>query len=235
MPGEYGNRAMSEDAASDAAEETPSSASTQAADDAGLLIEVEGDPPADRAAQLQAALAEAQKDKKETWDKFVRAAADLENYRRRAKRDMDDAKADARTRVLKEMLPVMDNLERALAHTGVAAGGAGVAPGGAGVAAGGAGPAAAEGDLTSILEGVKLVLRQFSHALEKCEVTAVEAEGKPFDPNLHEAIGQQESDAPAGTVISVLQRGYRLSDRLLRPALVLVARGKPEPAADGAA
>jgi len=190
-----------------------------AADD-GLLIEVDAPPPAgDRASQLEAQLAEAQKDKKETWDKFVRVSADLENYRRRAKRDMDDAKAEARTRVLKEMLPVIDNLERALAHTDPAATAA------LGMA----------GDPGSILEGVKLVLRQFSHALEKCEVTPVEAEGKPFDPNLHEAIGHQESHHPPGTVVSVLQRGYRLPDRLLRPSLVMVARGKagaPDPDPD---
>lgn len=176
---------------------TPDQTST----DGGLLIEVE---PPDRVVQLEAALAEAQKDKKETWDKFVRVSADLENYRRRAKRDLDDAKAEARTRVLKEMLPVIDNLERALAHT--------------------------EGGESSVLEGVKLVLRQFTHALEKCEVTPVEAEGKPFDPNLHEAIGQQESDQPPGTVVSVLQKGYRLSDRLLRPALVVVARARQDAA-----
>jgi molecular chaperone GrpE len=197
---------MSEDVPSD--ESLPLSPDA-AADEGGLLIEVDAPPPQDRVAQLEAALAEAQKEKKETWDKFVRVSADLENYRRRAKRDMDDAKADARTRVLKEMLPVIDNLERALAHTDGTA-----------------------GDIGSILEGVKLVLRQFSHALEKCEVTAVEAEGKPFDPNLHEAIGQQESDAAPGTVVSVLQKGYRLSDRLLRPALVMVARGKPDAPSD---
>lgn len=183
------------------------------------MIEVEGAPP-DRAAQLEAQLAEALKEKKENWDKFVRVSADLENYRRRAKRDMDDAKADARTRVLKEMLPVIDNLERALAHTGP-------------IVDGPAGPGAATAEAGSILEGVKLVLRQFTHALEKCEVTAVDAEGKPFDPNVHEAIGQQESDAAPGTVVSVLQRGYRLGDRLLRPSLVVVARPRAEGASTG--
>jgi molecular chaperone GrpE len=98
---------------------------------------------------------------------------------------------------------VVDNLERALAHT-------------------------ESTDVASLLEGVRLVLRQFTHALEKCDVTPVDADGKPFDPNQHEAIGQQDSDAPPGSVISVLQKGYRLSDRLLRPALVVVARAKAE-------
>ena len=219
MPCGYGIRAMSEDVISDppmSAASDAGAADATPASDGGLLIEVDAPPPTDRVGQLEAAVTEAQKEKKDIWDKFVRVSADLENYRRRAKRDMDDAKAEARTRVLKEMLPVIDNLERALAHTD-------------------AGATQAAADVGSILEGVKLVLRQFTHALEKCEVTAVEAEGKPFDPNLHEAIGQQESDQPAGTVVSVLQRGYRLGDRLLRPALVVVARAKAEPSPDGAA
>lgn len=193
----YGDPAMNEDVP----------ATDNDMPDPGLVVEVDAPPPAsaDPGAALAAELAEAKAKAKENWDKFLRATADLENYRRRAKRDLDDAKAESRTRVLKEMLPVVDNLERALAHTEGA-------------------------DTASILEGVRLVLRQFSHALEKCEVTAIEAEGKPFDPNQHEAIGQKESDAPAGSVVEVLQKGYKLADRLLRPALVVVARAKPEPA-----
>ena len=177
-------------------------------DEPGLVIEVDpSESPAARADALQAALAKAEQERKDAWDKYVRAVADLENQRRRSKRDMDDAKADARTRVLKEMLPVIDNLERALAH--------------------------ASDDGNAVVEGVRLVLRQFTTALERCEVTAVQAEGQPFDPNLHEAIGQQESDAPAGTIVSVLQKGYRLADRLLRPAMVVVARPKAAAAHGG--
>ena len=131
----------------------------------------------------------------------MRAAADLENFRKRSKRDLDDARHDSKTRVLKEMLPVVDNLERAVQHAG----------GGEGAA---------------VLEGVKLVLRQFTQAFERLDVKPVEAEGKPFDPNLHEAIGQQESDLAPGTVVTVLQSGYKLGDKLLRPALVVVAKAK---------
>ncbi len=167
----------------------------------GLTIEVDAlDAPAARIATLETSLAQVEQDKKDNWEKFVRASADLENYRRRAKRDLDDAKAEARTRVLKEMLPVLDNLERAVA--------------------------AGTGDASAVLEGVRLVLRQFATAFERLDVTPVDAEGKPFDPNLHEAIGQQESDAAPGTVVSVLQRGYKIGDRLLRPALVVVAKPK---------
>jgi molecular chaperone GrpE len=165
----------------------------------GLTIEVDdSDSPAVRLASLEASLAKAEQDKKDNWEKFVRASADLENYRRRARRDLDDAKADARTRVLKEMLPVLDNLERAVA--------------------------AGADDTSPVLEGVRLVLRQFATAFERLDVTPIDAEAKPFDPNLHEAIGQQESDAPPGSVASVLQRGYKIGDRLLRPALVVVAK-----------
>ena len=185
----------------------------------GLVVEVDAPAPAqgaqaagdDRAASLEAALAKSEQERKDNWDKYVRSVADLENHRRRSKRDLDDAKAETKTRVLKEMLPVIDNLERAVAHGG------------------------AEAD--AVLEGVRLVLRQFVTALERLEVTAIEAEGKPFDPNVHEAIGQQESDAPAGTIVSVLQKGYRLPDRLLRPSLVIVARARAAAAgsADGGA
>ena len=175
------------------------------AEDPGLLVEVDVFVLLILCDPLEAELADAKAKAKDHWDKYLRATADLENYRRRSKRDLDDAKAESRTRVLKEMLPVIDNLERALAHTdGV--------------------------DTASLLEGVRLVLRQFSHALEKCEVTAIDADGKPFDPNQHEAIGQKESDAPPGSVVEVLQKGYKLADRLLRPSLVIVARARPDAA-----
>ncbi len=156
------------------------------------------DPSAARIAELEAQLAAAEKDKKDNWDKYLRSVADLENYRKRAKRDIDDAKAETKARVLKEILPVVDNLERAMAHE------------------------AADG--SAVLEGVKLVHRQFQTALERVEVTALDALGQPFDPNQHEAIGQEESDQPAGSVVKVLQTGYKMGDRLLRPALVVVAK-----------
>ncbi len=169
-----------------------------------------------RISQLEAALAKAEQEKKDNWDKFLRSAADLENQRRRSKRDLDDTRAESRTRVLKEMLPVVDNLERALQHAEEAAKGGTT-------------------DAPAIIDGVRLVLRQFSHAFERLDVTSVEAEGKPFDPNLHEAISQLETEEHApGTVVTVLQRGYKLGDRLLRPALVVVARAKPEPVDPGA-
>lgn len=78
------------------------------------------------------------------------------------------------------------------------------------------------------VDGVQLVLRQFMTAFERLDVTPIDAMNQPFDPNLHEAISQQESDQPAGSIIQVLQRGYRAGDRLLRPSLVVVAKAKPQ-------
>jgi molecular chaperone GrpE len=176
----------------------------------GAEPEAIAEPP-DPIEVLKAALAKAEQEKKENWERYLRSAADLENYRRRAKRDLDDARADSKTRVLKEMLPVVDNLERALLHAEESI----QAP-----------------ELTAMIDGIRLVLRQFTAAFERCDVTAVDALGKPFDPNVHEAISQAETSAqPAGTVMSVLQRGYKLGDRLLRPALVVVAKAPSAPPA----
>jgi molecular chaperone GrpE len=160
-------------------------------------------PEAKPAPDWEAKIASLEAGKKEYWDRYLRAAADLENLRKRNKRELEDAKYDAKIKTLKEMLPVVDNLERAIEH------------------------AASGGTTNPIVEGVQLVLRQFTTAFERLDVVAVDALNQPFDPNLHEAISQQESDAPPGTVVQVLQRGYKIGERLLRPALVVVAKPKP--------
>jgi molecular chaperone GrpE len=170
--------------------------------DASGVIPVEVEAPDAAGSDLEQKLATAEKEKKDNWDRYLRSAADLENLRKRQKREIDDAKVEAKQRVLKEILPVVDNLERAIEH-------AGDAPG-----------------AQPIVEGVQLVLRQLITAFERLDVTSVEALGQPFDPNMHEAISQQESDAAPGSVVQVLQRGYRSGDRLLRPALVVVAKPK---------
>jgi len=178
----------------------PAPADAAAPADSGVFpIEVE--PPA-LEGSLEAKITSLEKDKKDNWDRYLRAAADLENLRKRQKREVDDAKLESKGRVLKEMLPVVDNLERAIEH------------------------ATAQAGTNPIVEGVQLVLRQFLTAFERLDVTPIEAGGQPFDPNLHEAISQQESEAPPGTVVQVLQRGYKSADRLLRPALVVVAKAK---------
>lgn len=169
--------------------------------------------PEERIGQLEAEKAQLARDKQDNWDRLLRTTADLDNLRKRSRRELDDARTEARTKVLREMLPVMDNLERAMEHAQSEATGAG------------------GGGAASVIEGVKLVLRQFAQALERCDVVAVEAVGKPFDPNLHEAISQVESAEHApGSVVQALQKGYTIGNRLLRPALVVVAKAPPEPA-----
>jgi molecular chaperone GrpE len=182
-------------------------AAADAGRDPGIAVEVDtSELPAARIAELEAAVAKLEQEKKENFDKYLRAVADLENFRKRGKRDLDDARAEAKTKVLKEMLPVVDNLERAVEH------------------------AEKSGEPGAVVDGVRLVLRQFLTSFERVDVTPVDAANQPFDPNLHEAISQQETDEfPPGTVVQVLQRGYRLGDRLLRPALVVVAKAKPAP------
>ncbi|HET9986994.1 MAG TPA: nucleotide exchange factor GrpE [Kofleriaceae bacterium] len=192
-------------------ESPKSEASDPPEPDQSGVIPVEVEPPdaaptADPVAELEAKLAVAEKEKKENWDRYLRAAADLENTRKRQKREVDEAKLEAKNKALKEVLPVVDNLERAIEH------------------------ASAGAETSPIIEGVQLVLRQLMTAFERLDITPVEALGQPFDPNLHEAISQQESDQPPGSVVTVLQRGYRSGDRLLRPALVVVA--KPKAAAE---
>ena len=137
----------------------------------GDVIPVEVEAP-DPIQDLETKLAAAEKEKKDNWDRYLRSAADLENMRKRQKREVEDTKFETKNKVLKEMLPVVDNLERAIEHAIAGAG----------------------GEKNPIIEGVQLVLRQFATAFERLDVTSVDAMGQPFDPNLHEAISQQESE-----------------------------------------
>lgn len=143
------------------------------------------------AIQLRAELAEIK-------DRWVRERAELENFKRRATREKQDALRFGSENLLKDLLPVIDNLHRALAH--------------------------AKSD-DPIVAGVQMVLRGLDDVFERHGVKVVPARGEPFDPNRHEAISHVESEAPANTVIDEHQRGYLLHDRLIRPALVTVGKG----------
>jgi molecular chaperone GrpE len=171
-------------------------------------LEVLVEPTDDGTAKLKEKIEALEKEKKETYERLLRAAADLDNLRKRTRKEIDDARTLAKEQVLKEILPGIDNLERALA-----------------VAAGG------EGGAEGIVEGVRLVLRQFQTALERVDVKSFDSVGQPFDPTRHEAISQIETtDHPPGTVAGEMQRGYTIGSRLLRPALVAVAKAPPPPA-----
>ena len=141
-------------------------------------------------------------------DKILRAAADFDNYRKRMERDRNAAMKYAGESVLREILPVVDNLERALAQ-GVVTG------------------VAAEQNLAALLEGVQLTLKILLATLEKFEVKAIDSVGKPFDPHVQEALAMEASDVvPASHVLSEFEKGYYYKDRLLRVAKVIVSSGK---------
>jgi len=149
----------------------------------------------------------------ETKDRMLRIAADFENWKKRAQKELTDKVNEARERVLKDMLEVIDNLERAVAMQTTTGGNGGV-------------------DGPAVLKGVDLVLRLFKQKLERYEVRPFEATGQPFDPRVHEAISKvPHPEIPAGSVAAELQKGYRVGERLLRPALVSVSAGNGKPAA----
>ena len=134
-------------------------------------------------------------------DQLLRTAADFDNFRKRSRRELDEAKRITREDVLRDLLPVFDNLERAAAHAETAT------------------------DVKSLADGVNMVLRQFLDTLSKLGVERVQAVGVPFDPSQHEAIQHLEtSEQPPGTVVHEVQAGYRAGDRLVRPSLVVVAK-----------
>jgi molecular chaperone GrpE len=129
-----------------------------------------------------------------------RKQAEFENYRKRMERERMDLARYAGADVVKEVLPVLDNLERALRASG----------------------SASEAQLR---DGVAIIHRQLQEILTRLGLTEVESEGKPFDPHIHEAVSQIETgERPDGTVLTVFQKGYLFKDRLLRPAMVSVAR-----------
>jgi len=156
------------------------------------------------------ALAASQAEVQKNWDLYLRARADLDNYRKRAQREKEDLSRFANENLLREILPVMDNLERALEHA-----------------------RQGEGSGDGLLQGVEMTLGQFQRVLDKFGVTPVSAVGEPFDPARHEALGQVESaEHPPNTVVQELQKGYLLNERLLRPAMVMVAKAPPAPAGE---
>jgi len=152
------------------------------------------------AALVEAQLAEARAKVAELQDAFVRAKAETENVRRRAQEDVAKAHKFAIETFAEHLLPVVDSLEAALAHN--------------------------SDDLAKVNEGVELTLKQLTGALEKGKVVAINPVGEKFDPHRHQAISMVPSEQEANTVVSVLQKGYVIADRVLRPALVTVSAPK---------
>jgi molecular chaperone GrpE len=179
-----------------------------AADAAGEGV-VAAQAPADGGAPKNAELEKAQADAAKYKDQLLRTAADFDNFRKRTRRELEEAQRKGLEKALLELLPVADNLERAVSASQSAT------------------------DVQSIVEGVRMVLRFYEDALGRLGVEKVPSVGQPFDPGLHEAVQQVASDAPVGTVVTEMAPGYKLGGKLLRPAVVAVA--VPRPAGDGAA
>src|SRR5579859_2110901 len=157
--------------------------------------------PAEPAATEQAVIADIdalQQALSDGENRYLRLAADFENFRRRKDQELIDSRRYASEEAARALLPVLDNLRRAAEH-------------------------APEGDADDdLVNGLTLVIREFDAVLDRIGVTPVPGEGSPFDPAVHEAIGGEEGDVDRDTVSAVLLPGYRLHDRLLRPALVRV-------------
>lgn len=149
-----------------------------------------------------ASLAEAESKRDEYLGDLQRVAAEFDNFRKRVYRDQQALVARAAERLVTELIPVLDDLERAVV-------------------------VAAESAESTLEEGVRMVQRALHAALVKEGLAEVSTEG-PFDPHQHEALMQQPSEAPEGTILQVMQKGYRLGDRVLRPARVIVAGPPPE-------
>lgn len=142
-------------------------------------------------------------ERNEARERMLRIAADFENYKKRVRKEIEESESKGKERILGDMLEVIDNLERA-------------------------GAVDDKADLKSVRQGVGLVLRLFQAKLERHDVRSFDAKGQPFDPRLHEAISQVPSaEVPPGAVLNELQKGYRLGERLLRPAMVVVALAPP--------
>jgi molecular chaperone GrpE len=154
--------------------------------------------------ELEEKLKTAEESAKESYDRFLRVSAEFENYKKRSVREMDDFRKFAHQSLIKELLPVVDNLELAIRSSGEDA-----------------------NVDNGLVDGVNLTLREILKVFEKNHVKPIEALGKAFDPRYHEAVMREETDKhPENTITNELQKGYLIHDRLLRPSMVVVAAAK---------
>ena len=155
--------------------------------------------PPEAGLSLEEQLAAKEKEARENWDRFLRERADLENYRKRVGREKEELLNYCNKSLIEEILPVIDNLERALAHS-------------------------SEDGLGAVVEGIRMTHSMLLAALKKFNVTPIEAVGTPFDSAFHQAMAQVPTDKyEPNTVVEEYQKGYMLRERLLRPSMVTVA------------
>ena len=155
--------------------------------------------------ELLEKIEELKEESKKNFDLYLRSQADIENIKKRNKKDKEDWIRYSNETLIKEMLPVIDNLEKAISHS------------------------QDENSFDALKEGVKLTLKGFIDTLAKSGLEEVKAQGEPFDPSYHQAVSQQEdNDVEVGVILEELQRGYTLNERLIRPAMVVISKGKPD-------
>lgn len=153
--------------------------------------------------ELQAQLAQAQEEAARNKDQFIRAEAEMANLRRRVEKDVENAHKFGQEKLTKELLPVADNLERAILSS-----------------------EAENVDVEAIKEGVEMTLKGLLDVFGKFNIEAIDPQGEPFDPQLHQAMSMVENpEVEPNTVIAVMQKGYSLHGRLVRPAMVMVSKG----------
>jgi len=162
----------------------------------------------EKVAELEEKLEQATEESKTNYDKFLRASAELDNYRKRTSREMEELRKYATQSLLKDLLLVADSLDLAIKS------------------------AAESKNIDSCLvDGIDLTRKELMKAFDRYNVTSIEALGNPFDPNYHEAVMREESDIhPENTVTNELQKGYLIHERLLRPSMVVVSMPKANPA-----
>jgi molecular chaperone GrpE len=180
-------------------EHEPDREAQAGAEEVGEKVEAQED--ADPIRKLQDQLKSKEDEAKQSYDRLLRVSAEFENYKKRAAREMDDFRKYANQSLLREFLTVVDNLELAKRS------------------------AESEREIDQrLVEGLDITLKEIHRIFERFDVKTIEAVGKPFDPTYHEAVMRQETeDHPENTVVDEYQKGYLLRDRLLRPAMVVVA------------
>ena len=154
--------------------------------------------------KLQAKLDEKTGESSEYFDKWLRLRAEMENFKKRMQKEKADHLKFGNEDLLKALLPILDNLNRAMDH------------------------GKSERENSSLLAGVEMIHKEFLNTLERFGVKPIPAAGEVFDPEKHEAISQEESDLEPNRVVAAVQNGYFYHDRLLRPAKVIVSKGRPQ-------
>jgi molecular chaperone GrpE len=183
-------------------EKPEETAPTDAVFEEGTTFDVSSEPEAESVVEAGET---PQDELREANDRALRTQAELENYRRRARREMEDLQRYAGLPLLRDLIPVLDNMQRAIDAAEKAE------------------------ESSSLLDGLKLVMQQMQSILQQHHCLPIDALGKPFDPNCHEAISQQPSEEhPPGTVMLVAQTGYQLRDRVVRPSQVIVSTAPTE-------